>query len=348
MAAVSLREPDINNKYSTIKNNIKYVCNNLSLDDLKKLPATPIDCKGTISIIPYCVTNQNVFFLLALNHLISNKKHNFVIESIGGDLQYDEKPYDTFISKLGNKVPKYATLIIQSLDAHPQYTEILSIKSNPIKKSEEVFYSIIIFHIISVEDAINMLKSFLFVLTSALPVENNTTILKTDTDALPVKDIAIFSEILRMRDTELSLGLQTYKQHIVRFRDIIIENIRHNIIGYYKDRPSLKYVRKEWSSIRQKVESNMIVVPQSLYTYIIGIIVHLLSINQIKTLMKNVNHPSKTNKSNKKNNTSLTNVNHQSKTIKSNKSMEEPILRGLLEQLHKSHIRMMKSASRKK
>jgi hypothetical protein len=132
MAAVSLREPDINNKYSTIKNNIKYVCNNLSLDDLKKLPATPIDCKGTISIIPYCVTNQNVFFLLALNHLISNKKHNFVIESIGGDLQYDEKPYDTFISKLGNKVPKYATLIIQSLDAQPQYTEILSIKSNPI------------------------------------------------------------------------------------------------------------------------------------------------------------------------------------------------------------------------
>ena len=42
----------------------------------------------------------------------------------------------------------------------------------------------------------------------------------------------------------------------------------------------------------------MIVIPPSLYKYIIYSIAQLLSNNQIKTLMKNVNHPSKTNKSN--------------------------------------------------
>jgi len=144
--------------------------------------------------------------------------------------------------------------------------------------------------------------------------------------ALPVEGIPTFSKILDMRDDILNMGLIVYKQHIVRYRTKIIHNIEDTITRYHSNHLHSQNVIKEWKPIRQKVLSSMIVIPPSLYKYIIYSIAQLLSNNQINTLINTVKYPPKTIKSN---NTmkSPTNKSAQShNTIKSphNKPIKSP------------------------
>jgi len=299
MSVVSFRKPFITGipVYSIKQDNIKYVCNNLSFQDLKQIPAAPKYCGGTIGIIPYYITDNNIFFLLAQINWINKKshkhRHELALGYIGGGIHHNETPYDGFIRELQQEVPKYAEGIITSLDVQPEYTEILSIESIPNEPTESAFYSILIFHIISVEDAIIMQQPITY--NKNVPHEYREIVTFLPMSALPVEGTSTFSEILRKRDTDLTVGLQVYKHHVERFRTKIIENIRSSIKTYYSSHPQLPYPKKQWTSIRNKIESALIIVPESLYKYIVDIIVYLISINKLKTLTNGGAYPHKLN-----------------------------------------------------